>query len=81
MGVEEFTDLTAAQLAHSHHSWLTGDGKVEVFSAPYRYVWPSELDLMARMAGMTLHGRWSLWTREPFTSESPYHVSVWETAA
>ena len=41
-------------------------------------VWPSELDLMARLAGMTLQDRWSDWHRTPFTSESPSHVSVWE---
>ena len=41
--------------------------------------WPAELDLMARLAGMTLRERWSGWTREPFTSESRKHVSVWET--
>ena len=79
LGFDEFTDLTAAQLGQSHHYWLAGDGQVEVFSVPYRYVWPSELDLMARMAGMRLRERWSGWTREPFTSESPSHVSVWET--
>jgi hypothetical protein len=45
---------------------------------PFRYVWPSELDLMARIAGMTLRERWSGWKREPFTSESTDHVSVWE---
>jgi hypothetical protein len=41
-------------------------------------VWPSELDLMARLAGMTLRDRWAGWEREPFTSESTQHVSVWE---
>ncbi len=41
-------------------------------------VWPSELDLMAQMAGMELHERWAGWKREPFTSESTRHVSVWE---
>ncbi|HEX4778719.1 MAG TPA: SAM-dependent methyltransferase, partial [Acidimicrobiia bacterium] len=50
-------------------------------SSPHRYVWPSELDLMARLAGMTLRERWSDWTRAPFTSESRCHVSVWETRA
>jgi hypothetical protein len=45
---------------------------------PFRYVWPSELDLMARLAGMTLRERWSGWRREPFTSDSTMHVSVWE---
>jgi hypothetical protein len=48
---------------------------------PFRYVWPAELDLRARLAGMTLRERWSGWTREPFTSDSTSHVSVWETPA
>ena len=61
----------------SHHYWVDGD-KVEVFSPPFRYVWPSELDLMARIAGMALRERWAGWKREPFTSESAKHVSVWE---
>ena len=61
----------------SHHYWIA-DGKLEVLSVPFRYVWPSELDLMARLAGMTLRERWSDWRREPFTSESAKHVSVWE---
>ena len=74
---DEFTDLTAGQISYSHHYWF-GNGQVQNFSAPYRYVWPSELDLMARIAGMTLRERWSGWTREPFTGESPSHVSVWQ---
>jgi len=61
----------------SHHYWIV-DGKAEVFSPPFRYVWPAELDLMARLAGMSLRERWSGWNREPFTSESTSHVSVWE---
>jgi hypothetical protein len=48
---------------------------------PYRYVRPSELDLMARIAGMSLCDRWSGWNREPFTSASTKHVSVWQLAA
>jgi SAM-dependent methyltransferase len=67
----------ASQRLFSHHYWIE-DGKVERFSPPFRYVWPSELDLMARLAGMTLRERWSGWRREPFTSESRKHVSVWE---
>ena len=67
----------ASQRLVSHHYWIE-DGKVERFSPPFRYVWPSELDLMARLAGMTLRERWSGWRREPFTSESRKHVSVWE---
>lgn len=70
----------ATQISYSHHYWVV-DGKLEVFSAPYRYVWPSELDLMARLAGMTLRERWSDWTRETFTSDSTKHVSVWEKSA
>jgi len=64
----------------SHHYWVE-DGQLEVFSAPFRYVWPSELDLMARLAGMTLRERWSGWDREPFTGDSTAHVSVWEKTA
>ena len=45
---------------------------------PYRYVWPAELDLMARLAGMTLRERFSGWQRDPFTSTSRMHISVWE---
>jgi SAM-dependent methyltransferase len=54
------------------------DGRGEYRSIPFRYVWPSELDLMAQLAGMRLRERWDGWTREPFTSESRQHVSVWE---
>jgi hypothetical protein len=45
---------------------------------PFRYAWPAELDLMAQLAGMWLRDRWQGWTRQPFTSESAQHVSVWE---
>ena len=76
LGFDEYVDLVA-QKSSSHHYWVI-DGRLETFSAPFRYVWPSELDLMARLAGMTLRERWSDWTREPFTSESRSHVSVWE---
>jgi SAM-dependent methyltransferase len=75
LGFEEY-DI-AAQIAVSHHYWVV-DGQLETFSAPFRYVWPSELDLMARLAGMTLRERWAGWHREPFTSTSRSHVSVWE---
>jgi SAM-dependent methyltransferase len=61
----------------SHHYSIT-DGKVRVNAIPFRYAWPAELDLMARLAGMTLRERWSGWKREPFTAESTKHVSVWE---
>jgi SAM-dependent methyltransferase len=75
LGFEEYD--VATQIAFSHHYWIVA-GQLETFSAPFRYVWPSELDLMARLAGMTLRQRWSSWTREPFTNDSRSHVSVWE---
>ena len=78
LGFDEY-DI-AAQGMISHHYWVE-DGKLEVFSAPFRYVWPAELDLMARLAGMSLRERWSGWNREPFTSGSRQHVSVWEKAS
>src|SRR5919201_1765344 len=67
----------ASQRLVSHHYWIE-DGKVELFSPPFRYVWPSELDLMAQLAGMTLRERWAGWKSELFTSESAKHVSVCE---
>jgi hypothetical protein len=75
VGVGEY-DL-AAQIEVSRHWWLV-DGQLKTFSSPHRYVWPSELDLMARLAGMTLRERWSDWHRAPFTDESRNHISVWE---
>ena len=78
-GYDEYTDFVG-QVLHSNHYWIEQPG-IRSFSAPYRYVWPSELDLMALVAGMTLTERWSGWTREPFTDESTSHVSVWEKAA
>jgi SAM-dependent methyltransferase len=74
LGFDEY-DIAAQRLT-SHHYW-TGGGQLETFSAPFRYTWPAELDLMARLAGMTLRERWSSWTREPFTSDSRSHISVW----
>ena len=64
----------------SHH-YRVSEGRLEVKAIPFRYVWPSELDLMARIAGMTVRERWSDFTREPFTSESTKHVSVWQKPA
>ena len=78
LGFDEY-DI-ATQICVSHHYWAV-DGELEVFSAPYRYVWPSELDLMARLAGMSLRERWGSWQREPYTSDSTTHVSVWEKSA
>ncbi len=77
-GVDEFD--VATQGLVSHHL-VIADGKAERNSVPFRYVWPSELDLMAQLAGMRLRNRWSGWKREPFTNESEQHVSVWEKPA
>lgn len=78
LGFEQY-DI-AAQIAVSHHWWLI-DGQWEALSSPHRYLWPSELDLMAKIAGMTLRERWSSWQREPFTGDSTMHISVWEKSA
>lgn len=78
LGFDEY-DI-ARQGLISHH-YREVDGAFERTSVPFRYVWPSELDLMARLAGMTLLERWSGWRREPFTSDSETHVSVWEKAS
>jgi SAM-dependent methyltransferase len=78
LGIDEL-DI-ATQQGVSHHYWIAGGGG-GVFSMPFRYVWPSELDLMARIAGMRLRERWGSWTRQPFTSRSGKHISVWEKVA
>ncbi len=63
----------------SHHYRVAG-GDVGYTAIPFRFVWPAELDLMARLAGMRLRGRWGGWRREPFTAASAAHVSVWQKA-
>jgi SAM-dependent methyltransferase len=77
-GFDEYD--VANQGLTSHHFEIV-DGRVERTSIPFRYAWPSELDLMAQLAGMRLRERWSGWKREPFTSDSRKHVSVWEKPA
>jgi SAM-dependent methyltransferase len=77
LGYEEYD--VATQIAVSHHHWVI-DGRLRTFSSPHRYAWPSELDLMARLAGLTLRERWSGWRREPFTAASRSHISVWQKA-
>ncbi len=75
LGFEEYIDF-AHQLSVSHH-YVIRDGKAHTVSAAFRYVWPSELDLMAQLAGLELVHRWADWDKSPFTGESPKHVSVW----
>ena len=69
-------DVVSQRLTSHHYRLL--DGNVENWSVPFRYVWPSELDLMAQSAGLELRHRWGGWSEEPFTSESRMHVSVWQ---
>lgn len=54
------------------------NGNVRLYPVQIRYCWPSELDLMGQLAGLRLRERWSNWKREPFTSESKQHISVYE---
>lgn len=76
VGIDEYD--AATQLSWSHH-YSSADGETyHRRSIPFRKVWPGELDLMARIAGMRLEHRWSDWDRSPFTNESTKHVSVWE---
>jgi len=78
-GIDEYD--VANQGVISHHFDRRSDGTFELTSMPFRYVWPAELDLMAEAAGMRLVERWEGWRREPFTSESRKHISVWEKPA
>jgi SAM-dependent methyltransferase len=77
IGIDDFIDCTHKQISRSRHFNRLPDGSFTEFTVPFRYVWPAELDLMARIAGMTLEHRWGWWDRSPFTGESPWHVSVW----
>lgn len=78
VGVDEYD--AATQRSASHHFTLR-DEVWERRSIPFRSVWPAELDLMGRLAGMELRERWANWDRSPFTAESTKHVSVWEKPA
>jgi SAM-dependent methyltransferase len=78
IGFDEYD--TATQTLVSHHIRFDGaEGRRR--SIPFRYVWPSELDLMALIAGMELEYRWDGFRRDPFTAESRSHVSVWRLPA
>jgi SAM-dependent methyltransferase len=67
----------AGQRVNTQHVYIS-DGEIRLFPTFIRYAWPSELDLMARLAGMTLRERRASWRDERFTSTSPGHVSVYE---
>lgn len=73
-----FDEVDVATQRMTSHHYTVSEGTLDVVSMPFRYVWPSELDLMARIAGMSLRERWGDWSREPFTADSTRHVSVWQ---
>jgi methyltransferase family protein len=68
-------DVVTQRLSGQHY--VFDDGRVEASPTEMRYAWHTELDLMARVAGMRLEHRWAGWGREPFTGLSPAHVSVY----
>jgi ubiquinone/menaquinone biosynthesis C-methylase UbiE len=78
VGIETFDD-PIGQVAWSHH-WIATSGGLVRHSAPYRYIWPAELDLMGALAGLRLRGRWAGWDRAPFTSTSTGQVAIFEKA-
>jgi SAM-dependent methyltransferase len=76
-GIVSYSFDHASQQYRGHYVEFT-DGAGEYRTIPFRYVWPSELDLMAQLAGLRLRDRWGGWNREPFTTDSRSHVSVWQ---
>ena len=73
-------DRYVAQQAVSHH-FVADSTTVSESRTPFRYAWPSEFDLMVKLAGMTRRHRWAAWDRSPFTGDSNSDVSVWEKRA
>lgn len=65
------------QQGTSHHFRRLDDGSTRYGYSNFRYIWPAECDLMARLAGMELEQRVADWHGAPFTSDSESHVSVW----
>jgi len=78
--IVSYTFDHATQQYQGHYARFNG-GTGEYLTTPFRYVWPAELDLMAQLAGLRLRDRWASWNREPFTTDSPSHVSVWQKPA
>jgi SAM-dependent methyltransferase len=76
VGFDQYDVVT--QRFTSNHVTVSPDGKGRFRRIPFRYAWPSEMDLMARIAGLTLRCRWAGWDRSAFTAESATHVSVWQ---
>jgi SAM-dependent methyltransferase len=77
-GIDEYDVVNQGLISHHIEN---DNGEYRRVSMPFRYAWPAEFDLMARLAGLTLRDRWAGWRREPFTAESTMHVSVWQKPA
>ena len=67
------------QFVQSQHMFVSESG-INLYPVQVRYSWPSELDLMAQLAGMRLRERWGDWDGSPFTASSEYHISIYEKA-
>lgn len=79
IGLDTYDLLNQHLVSHHFHF---GDGKqAQLFRSPHRYIWPSELDLMARLAGLELESRHADWSGAEFTAESRSHVSVYRLPA
>ncbi|MBB5858332.1 methyltransferase domain-containing protein [Amycolatopsis umgeniensis] len=76
VGFDQYDVVT--QEFTSNHITVSPEGKGRFHRIPFRYAWPAEMDLMARIAGMRLKHRWADWDRSSFTAESTKHVSIWE---
>lgn len=84
VGIDQYTDLVEQQAVsrHFHFDGKSGDERIGVHSVrygetPFRFTWPSELDLMAQLAGMRRIERCADWHRNAFTGDSTAHISVW----
>jgi SAM-dependent methyltransferase len=76
VGFDQYDVVT--QQFTSNHVTVSPDGKGRFWRTPFRYAWPAEMDLMARIAGMSLKQRWAGWDRSEFTADSTKHVSIWQ---
>jgi SAM-dependent methyltransferase len=76
LGFDQY-DIVTQQFT-SNHVTVSADGQGRFRRIPFRYAWPAEMDLMARIAGLGLKYRWAGWDRSAFTAESTAHVSVWQ---
>lgn len=75
LGFDEYDVVN--QVCTSNHYFFRRDGQTQYFRSRHRYALPAEYDLMARIAGLELHGRWADWWKAPFEADSRNHISVW----